>query len=434
MCEYEITAPEEQADIEGILGNSDDPEGISTPWVKTKTLPLDDYFASPSLLWRTDVQCLALGILTMEWSPRSCLFDEIRGGFSRRLLCSAAQSLHALLDASYKLCETTISPSPARINLTGSIKTLLPECPSNHTSVFSRSLHRSLYDFEQVLNKDYKPDIDSMAIGILFITSKLFRMFVRRYIREEDSPGNILTLDPKSKSFTIIAHGPFMNLRFVLDFDAVFVATLLPTPVSFTLEKVLFAALQACVRSLVFKLSLDSADLMEFIGQMDDVVDICSDPGLPFSQRDRAESYHINATAESTNDRIPLDRAPGLRVRFNQNESPESSAYPTRVSTPRTIEEDSDSSAEVRHAEVRHADSFPRRIYADGVAYTREMSADRLSTAINADPVPSPETTRINESTKYSMDSRSEDQERDSLESGIYSPPTDAAMRATLTA
>ena len=120
-------------------------------------------------------------------------------------------------------------------------------CPSSRTSVFSRALQGSLYDFEQVLNKNYTPDLDSMAIGIIFITSNIFREFVVRNVREEDSHGNILILDPNSKSFTIIAPGTFSDMRFVLDFDAVFNATLLPTPVSFTLEKVLFAALQACV-------------------------------------------------------------------------------------------------------------------------------------------------------------------------------------------
>ena len=419
-------------DVEGILGNFDDPEGVSTPWIKTKTLPLEEYFGAPSLLWRTDVQCLALGILKMQWSPRGCLFDEQRGAFSRRLLCSAAPSLHALLEASYRLCETTTSPSPARINLTGSIKNLLPMCPSSHTSVFSRSLHGTLYDFEQVLNRDYKPDIDSMAIGIIFITSETFRKFVRRCVKEEDSQGNILTLDPNSKSFTIIAHGPFSNTRFVLDFDAVFNATLPPAPVSFTLEKVLFAALQACVRSLAFKLSLDSADLMNFVGQMNDVVYVSAIPNLPLSRRDRAELYHqaphqapsplrfpssvrTISTTESSNNRIPSDRDPALHIRFNQNESTESSAHPTRASSPG----------------VRHADRLPRTIFADGVPYTRithdvysihSGSEDQVYQH-NSSPrgmLSTPERERL-----------STELELDHLESGIRSKSADATLQET---
>ena len=138
-------------------------------------------------------------------------------------------------------------------------------------SAFSRGLHGALYDFEQVLNRDYAPDLNSTAIGIIFITSKTFRDFVLETAMEQDSHGNILTLDPNSRSPTIIAPGTFLDMKFVLDFDAVFHATLLPAPASFAREKVLFAALQACVRSVVFEHSFDSTHLVDFVGRMDDV-------------------------------------------------------------------------------------------------------------------------------------------------------------------
>ena len=272
MCEYKVITPEERGEVEDIVRNSDDAEGVSSPWIKTKSLLLGEYFHHSSLLWRSDVQCLALGILKMEWSPRGCLSDRRRGDFSRRLLCSAALSVRVLLEASCKICETSTSPATARTNLTAPIQNLLQLCPSGDTSVFSRALHGALYDFEQVLNRDYAPDLHSMAIGVIFITSNTFREFVLKFVRDEDSHGNILSLDTKSKSITIIAPGTFSDMKFVLDFDTVFNATLLPAPVSVTLEKVLFAALRASVRSLVFKLSLDSADLMNIVGQMTDVV------------------------------------------------------------------------------------------------------------------------------------------------------------------
>ena len=444
MCEYKVTTPEERVDIEGISGNSDDPEGISKPWIKTESLPLDKYFDFPSLLWRTDVQCLALGLLTMEWSPRGCLFDERRGDFSRRLLCSATSSLRALLEASCGICETSTSPTPATISLTSSIKNLLPMCPSSRTSVFSRALLGTLYDFEQVLKKNYTPDLDSIAIGIIFITSNIFREFVRN-VREEDSHGNILTLDPNSKSFTIIAPGTFSDMRFVLDFDAVFNATLLPTPVSFTFEKVLFAALQACVRSLVFKLSLNSADLLDVVGQMEDIVFVSALPSLPLSELNGAvASYEApvpsfsgtTSTNESTNDRIPSSRASSPRTEIESPKSAEHSTRPTRASSPRIIHKDRRPYSRIRYAdrlprttpydrEGTYADRLPRTIYADGVPYTRETYADRLSTPINADPVPSPEATRIDESTVYSIHSGSEDQEyqHNSSPRGMLSTP-----------
>ena len=290
MCEYKVTIPAERVEVQRVSGDPDDPEGISSPWIKTESLAVDEYFDDPSLLWRTDVQCLALGILKMEWSPRGCLFDARRGLFCRRLLCSASASLRALLQASYRICEASTSPTPARTNLTGSIKRLLPMCASRITAIFSRALHKALYDFEQALNSDDTPGLHSMAIGVIFITSETFRNFVLGPVMEQDSHANILTLDPDSKSFTIIAPGTFLNKKFVLDFDAVFHETLLPATVSFTREKVLFAALQACVRSVVFRLSFDSADLLEFVGNMEDVVYVSAVSNVPLSQRNRAES------------------------------------------------------------------------------------------------------------------------------------------------
>ena len=476
MCEYKVSTPEERVDIEGISGNSDDPEGISSPWIKTESLPLYNYFDYPSLLWRADVQCLALGMLTMEWSPRGCLFDERRGNFSRRLLCSAASSLRALLEASCRICETSTSPNPARISLTSSIKNLLPMCPSSRTSVFSRALHGILYDFEQVLNKNYTSDLDSMAIGVIFITSNIFREFVVMNVREEDSHSNILTLDPKSKSFTILAPGTFSDMKFVLDFDAVFKATLLPTPVSFTLEKVLFAALQACVRSLVFKLSLNSADLLDFVGQLEDIVSVAAVPCMPLSERIRAGLHHeapvvsspgTTSTSESTNDTISSSRASSPQPEIEPPKSAEHSTHPTRASSPGILHKDRRPYSRIRYAdrlprtipydrEGTYADRLPRTIYADGVPYTRETYADRLSTPINADPVPSPETTRIDESTVYSVHSRPENEkyqhnsrprgmlstlerervsielELDHLESGIRSAPANIMLQETV--
>ncbi len=298
MCEYTLT-PTERVEVERISGAPDDPEGISSPWINTESLAVDEYFDDPSLLWRTDVQCLALGILKMEWSPRGCLFDARRGLFCRRLLCSASASLRALLQASYRICEASTSPTPARTNLTGSIKRLLPMCSSRITAIFSRALHEALYDFEQALTSDDTPGLHSMAIGVIFITSETFRNFVLGTVMEQDSHANILTLDPNSKSFTIIAPGTFFDKKFVLDFDAVFNETLLPATVSFTREKVLFAALQACVRSVVFRLSFDSADLLDFVGHMEDVVYVSAVSNVPLSQRNRAESNQPSTRGQS---------------------------------------------------------------------------------------------------------------------------------------
>ena len=111
--------------------------------------------------------------------------------------------------------------------------------------VFSRALHRALYEVEQALNGDHILGLDSMAIGVIFMTSRIFRNFVLKTLEDEDSHGDILILDPNSNSLTIIASGSFSAMKFILAFDEVFHATA-PAVVSFTREKVLFA----CSKSL----------------------------------------------------------------------------------------------------------------------------------------------------------------------------------------
>ena len=81
MCESEVTTPEERADIAHTLRHFNNSEEISTPGIKTKSLGVDEYFNHPSLLWRSDVQALALGILTMNWSSRGYFLTYLGEGF-----------------------------------------------------------------------------------------------------------------------------------------------------------------------------------------------------------------------------------------------------------------------------------------------------------------------------------------------------------------
>ena len=293
LCKYTDITPEERVGIERISGDSDR-EGESSPWIKTKSLDVQHYFRDLSLLWRTDVQCLAFGILKMAWSPRGCLFDVRRGDFCRVLLCSASSSLRRLLGACRDVCgNSTVD----RTELVDSVEGLLLLYPSiisralrdaspPSRSIFSRARHEALYDFEQVLDRAYTPGVDSMAIGVIFITSHIFRNFVLDTLKEEqDTHSNILTVDPSFKYLTIIKPSQYKDMRFALDFDGVFNARLLPDTVSFTLEKVLFAALRACVRSVVFQDALDSTDLLEFVGHMGNIVHVAAVPNAPSKAR-----------------------------------------------------------------------------------------------------------------------------------------------------
>lgn len=314
LCKYTDITPEERVGIERV---SEDPnrEGVSSPWIKTESLDVRHYFRDPSLLWRTDVQCLAFSILKMAWSPRGCLFDVHRGDFCRNLLCSASSSLGGLLGASRAVCGTS---TVDRKELIDSVEGLLPVYTSSlrtpsmtigpalrntshfSRSTFSRARHEALYDFEQVLDRAYTPGIDSMAIGVIFITSHTFRNFVLDILKEEpDTNSNILTVDPSFRYLMIIKPGEYKDMRFVLDFNAVFNAKLLPDALSFTLEKVLFAALRACVRSVVFLDTLDSTDLLDFVGHMGNIVHVAALPNAPNKARGQLPPREIRADRPS---------------------------------------------------------------------------------------------------------------------------------------
>ena len=145
-------------------------------------------------------------------------------------------------------------------------------------------------------------------------TSTTFPDFVLGTATEEESHSNILTLNPNSKSFTISAPGTFLDKEFVLDFEAVFNETLPAAPVSFTREKVLFADLKACVRSLAFGLSFDSVDLLNFVGRMEDVVYVSALNNVPVSQRNRATYSPALTPAPSI--LVPSVLVPSLRQSF----------------------------------------------------------------------------------------------------------------------
>ena len=302
LCMYTDTAPEERVDIEPVPGNTDT-EGVSSAWIKIdrfdseRYIELKRYFKESALLWRTDVQCLAFGILKMRWSSRGCLFDIHRGHFCRVLLCSGSGSFSTLLRASRDICGTSNSSTVDRIKLIGLVDKVLPWIPSPPhrgtsdltLSTFSRTLHEILYDFEKTLNRVYKPGVDSMAIGVIFITSPIFQKFVSDTLKEgRDTHSNILTIDPSSKYLTITAPGAYKDMRFALDFHAVFHPTVLPDTVSLSLEKVLSAALRACVRSVVFQSwSFDSADLLDCVQDMEEVVHVAAVPNAPTKAPDR---------------------------------------------------------------------------------------------------------------------------------------------------
>ena len=288
MCDYEVTTPEERADVANVLQTSSDSEGFSTPWIKTESLGIDNYFSRDSLLWRSDIQSLALGVLTMDWSPRGHLSDKSRGGFFLGIIRPASDSLEALLEATCRFCESTTTTSLDHVGLVKSAKKMLPLISSRSTTKFSRDRHEALYNLEQALNQNFNIGLPSRAVGVMFITSKTFRNFVQASVR--DSNENILSLNQVSKSLVITEQGDFSNMLFALDYEKVFGEAAPPIPTFLTFKTVLFAALQACVRSTVFSSSFDSMDLLRSIKRMDDLVYVSA-----ISSKWRHQSPHLEA-------------------------------------------------------------------------------------------------------------------------------------------
>ena len=141
-----------------------------------------------------------------------------------------------------------------------------------------------------------------MAVGVMFITNKTFRDFVLTSDREAGSNDNILTLDQASKSLVITEQGVFSNLLFALDYEKVFGVVALPTPTFLTFRTVLFAALQACVRSTVFYSSFDSADLLHFVGCMDDLIYVSTISSMGRSSAPPRRPRHRAYSTETSSD------------------------------------------------------------------------------------------------------------------------------------
>lgn len=147
MCDYEVTRPEERADVANVVQTSSDSEGASTPWIKTESLGVDKYFSHDSL-WRSDIQPLASSVLTMDWSPCGHLSDKSRGGFFRGIISPASNSLEAFLEATCRFCESTTPTSLDHLGLIKSAKKMLPLISSRSTTKFSRDRHEALYNLE----------------------------------------------------------------------------------------------------------------------------------------------------------------------------------------------------------------------------------------------------------------------------------------------
>ena len=102
-------------------------------------------------------------------------------------------------------------------------------------------------------------------------------------------------------------------MSFALDYEEVFGETARPPPSPLTLKTVLFAALQASVRSTLFYSPFDATNLLNFVGGMDDLVHISAISGMwrRGSQRESARriptpesSFSDSSTGSEIDDRF----------------------------------------------------------------------------------------------------------------------------------
>ena len=283
LHEYKPTTSEEQAAMQDLLEDCNDVEGISSPWIKAEDFRIDEWFEDEVLLWRSDIQSLALGILKLEWSPRGCLFDTKRGRFCRRIMCQASSSLASLSRAALGISESSIPMDSGGAGFNEVLRTVISMCTWKVTSGFSRGLHEALFALEQALLNKSSRTIHSLAVGIVFITSEMFRKFVLSLVEEKSSNNSnckVLIVDVISGHVLVNASS---NLKFSLNFGEVFGPTEELAPVTLTREEVIFAALGASVRSVAFQFSFDSEPLLHLVGCMDELVYVSARSGMPSS-------------------------------------------------------------------------------------------------------------------------------------------------------
>lgn len=281
---YDPTTSEEETAMRALLAPSEHTEDVSSPWVTSASFDVDKYFRKEVLLWRSDIQALALGMMELRWSTRGCLFDAKRGRFCRRILCQPSSRLYALSETTLRICKAATPTDARKDGLIKALQTILPMCSWRPRSGFSRELHEGLFALEQCLLSKSTRTVPFLAVGIVFITSKRFQKFVLFLAKDHrncDSNCKVLSVDPNADHVLVHSNNEVSELRFTLNFGEVFNASKEQASATLTREEVLFAALSACVRSVAFQFSYDSKPLLDFVGRIDELVYVSARTEMP---------------------------------------------------------------------------------------------------------------------------------------------------------
>ncbi|KAI4159444.1 MAG: hypothetical protein L6R39_000346 [Caloplaca ligustica] len=270
-------SPREWQEIERTSAVDHDPEGVSTSWIKTDSLPIEVYFPEKerALLWRSDIQLLALSILTLECSPRGFLFEAEKGTFFRRIVCPASSSLQALLLVALQHGRVSATSKIGSANVTKSLRNVIPMCSWRVDSGFSRELVEALFDLEQVFTGISSSQTLSLAIGVVFITSETFRRFIHKAIDPIDSCGpteDLLVLSAAESELVVTCRESGESIKLAFDFKEVLGTAMTSASTSMALEQVLLATLRACLRSVLFQFFFDAKHLLDFVKEAGEIV------------------------------------------------------------------------------------------------------------------------------------------------------------------
>jgi hypothetical protein len=248
---------------------------------------LGEYLGESSVILTSDVQRLALAILTINISPHGFLFDKERGSFGYRILCETC-SLHRAFDWLPHVLSIADTSNPYVLAVTQALQSF-----GTNPGRFSRGLARTFYQLDWKFNKYVvdpelgantktlpQPHWSLQSVGILFIMDKMFQAELLELEAEPNITGKSAVLEVgRSKGGICFTYGTFPKGRYTIDFRTVFPSAIFDTEkVTLCYEDVLLAALRALLRICAFQMCLSSLGLLKFISEMDDMVYVSANP------------------------------------------------------------------------------------------------------------------------------------------------------------
>ncbi|KAI9660517.1 MAG: hypothetical protein M1821_009868 [Bathelium mastoideum] len=238
------------------------------------------------LFRKADYQALSLAVLQVPISPFGVLFDHSLGSFLKSILPPIKDGFHDLVSAVGAALPEVKLPSLLKLdaylrkNLAASSPSINEEDGDSGDLrrpglPFDAEFLRNVYDLDVELRSAFSkrkliPDAASKAVGVLFLTSKIFQETLRLWTTSRSFTANekFLALDCELKRFIFPMAVDDLNKEVAVgfDFEEVFAGQCaFPAPVYFGMEDTLLLCLQAWIHKALLDASIDSAPLIKFI-------------------------------------------------------------------------------------------------------------------------------------------------------------------------